>query len=165
MRFVAAWVSGDEPRKINLTKRLLKEAADQVEETRGMASEGVLPQLYHTTLHEMAHVDAFTHERLGKNADWDAPSTDQYRRLWNEPHNGSPLISDYARTHIGEMEAEVRAEWWATGGQTDNPIVNDWATEFGWAVRNRRRWPQRCNPPMPTSTSRSPCSRRPRTVR
>lgn len=103
-----------------------------------MGSEPLVDSRQWTTLHEMGHSAQFSAVYGIKVANFDDPpsapqqerdSIDLYQR-----HNRSPYLSAYASTNQREMYAETFAEWVNTGGQTNNPVVLEWASTMGWTA-------------------------------
>jgi len=44
------------------------------------------------------------------------------------------FISGYAKEKYAEFYAEMFAEWYLTGGATENPLVQALAKEMGWKI-------------------------------
>jgi GNAT superfamily N-acetyltransferase len=114
-----------EHRTVYLTPKLV-EGATEPSLFRRMASANVSDYLAYVVQHEIGHSSFFESVRS------DGSSVNDLVNRLGIAAGTSPLISDYGRTHVLEVHAEAFAEWSNTGGTTNNPIVREFAAEFGW---------------------------------
>jgi hypothetical protein len=121
------WVDSRNPTMINIVPEVRfreRKYADPMASTVGMGTDD------YVVVHEMGHATWYAQMDDGPMGD-EMSLTFARDRLYNT-HQNSPLMSEYGRTSSPEAHAEAFTEWVNTGGTTNNPVVRDYAAEFGW---------------------------------